>query len=170
MEKFKPFSLFEKSIVKYFEINKASALEGVLVTVSLPQLLIDIKEIHAAGSERFSIYADITRNSRRPIKIPSNMLASEFHTLFTGSNLRWEMLGLILIVAGSNAVFTSPDDPIFTLEDGSKIDRDGFIEDMIHTSNDCIDLCQVHGTVSDMLVWLLYMNLLVTSNFYGDNC
>ena len=106
----------------------------------------------------------------QPLKVPSTMLASEFHTLFTGPNLRWEIIGLVLIIAGSFAQFTSPDDPVFTLGDGRKIDKDKFIEDMIHTSNDCINLCQVHGAASDITVWLIYLNMLVTSNFYGDNC
>ncbi|KAF2652265.1 hypothetical protein K491DRAFT_719106 [Lophiostoma macrostomum CBS 122681] len=167
--KFSPFRLFEQSIVNYFETNKASALEGALVISALPQLRLDIEHLLSAKDDSFPVYAEVTRNSMQPLKVPSTMPASEFHTLFTGPNLRWEMMGLVLIVAGSNAQFTSPDDPIFTLEDGSKIDKDRFIEDMIHTSNDCIDLCQVHGAVSDIMVWLIYLNMLVTSNFYGDN-
>jgi hypothetical protein len=145
-------------------------LEGVLVISALPQLRIDVERLLSAKDDPFPLYAEITRNSMQPLKVPPTMLASEFHTLFTGANLRWEIIGLVLILAGSNAQFTSPDDPIFTLGDGTKIDKDRFIEDMIHTSNDCINLCQVHGAASDITVWLIYLNMLVTSNFYGDNC
>jgi hypothetical protein len=168
--KLSPFSLFEKSIPEHFHGNKASALEGVLVISALPQLRIDVERLLSAKDDPFPLYAEITRNSMQPLKVPPTMLASEFHTLFTGPNLRWEIVGLVLILAGSNAQFTSPDDPIFTLGDGTKIDKDRFIEDMIHTSNDCINLCQVHGAASDITVWLIYLNMLVTSNFYGDNC
>jgi hypothetical protein len=41
---------------------------------------------------------------------------------------------------------------------------------MIQASNDCITICQVHGAVNDVMVWLVYYNMLVVSNFYGDNC
>jgi hypothetical protein len=77
------------------------------------------------------------------------MLPSEFHTLFTGKNLRWEVLGLLLAIAGTNAQFTSPSDSIFTLPDGKQINKDDFVEDTMHTTNDCINLCQIHGAVND---------------------
>ncbi|PSN60516.1 hypothetical protein BS50DRAFT_579053 [Corynespora cassiicola Philippines] len=168
VSKLAPFSFFEKSIKMYFEINKASSLVGPLVMSALPQLRIDLEQL-LGTSDPYPAYAEITKNTTRPLKVPPNMMPSQFHTLFTGQNLRWETLGLILIVAGSNAQFTSPDDPIFTLETGRKMDKDNFIEDMIHVSNDCISLCQVHGAVNDVMVWLIYTNMLVTSNFYGDN-
>ncbi|KAF2185061.1 hypothetical protein K469DRAFT_726933 [Zopfia rhizophila CBS 207.26] len=169
VSKLAPFSLFEKSIKMYFSANKASALVGPLIMSALPQLRIDLEQLSVTGNDPSAAYAEITGNTARPFKVPSSMLASEFHTLFTGSNLRWETLGLILIVAGSNAQFTSPDHSVFTLESGRKIDKDEFIEDMIQTSNDCINLCQVHGAVNDLMVWMMHQNMLVTSNFYGDN-
>jgi hypothetical protein len=87
----------------------------------------------------------------------------------TGSNLRWETLGLILSIAASNAQYSSPDDPVFTLEDGSKLDKDEYTDDMIQASNDCITLCNAHGAVNDVMVWLLIGNEHVISNLYGDN-
>jgi hypothetical protein len=67
-------------------------------------------------------------------------------------------------------VCTPPDDPLFTLENGERVNKDDFIMDMIHATNDCITLCQVHGAVNDIMVWLLYNNMLIQSNWYGDNC
>ncbi|KAF2876243.1 hypothetical protein BDV95DRAFT_602247 [Massariosphaeria phaeospora] len=170
LSKLSPFSLIERLITDYFENFKfkASLLVGPLVMSALPQLRVDLEHL-AALDNPSPAYAEITKNTARPLKVPSTMLASTFHTLFTGRNLRWETLGLMLIVAGSNAQFTSPDDPMFTLDDGKKLARDEFIEDMIHASNDCISLCQVHGAVNDIMVWMIYNNMIVTSNFYGDN-
>ena len=168
--KLSPFSLFEKCTKSYFVINKASALEGPLVISALPQIREDLEQLSIAGDNLYAAFAEITRNTARPLKVPSTMTGPEFHTLYTGHNLRWETLGLMLVIAGSCAQYTSPEDPIFTLDNGERIDKDKFIEDMIHASNDCITLCQVHGAVNDIMVWLLYNNLMVTSNFYGDNC
>jgi hypothetical protein len=169
--KLNPFSLFEKSTKMYFSINKASSLEGPLVISALPQIREDLELLKSlTGDSLYAAYAEMTRNTARPLKVPATMTAPEFPTLFTGRNLRWETLGLMLVTAGSNAQYTSPEDPIFTLENGERIDKDEFIEDMIHASNDCITLCQIHGAVNDIMVWLLYGNLMVNSNFYGDNC
>ncbi|KAF2003421.1 hypothetical protein P154DRAFT_86277 [Amniculicola lignicola CBS 123094] len=169
ISKLYPFSLFERSVELYFELNKACAIVGPLVTLAMPQLRIDLERLTQTASNPYASYVEITRNTIRPLKVPSSMLASEFHTLFTGQNLRWETLGLILILAGSNAQFTPPDHPLFLLSNGQRINKEDFIEDMIHTSNACINLCQIHGAVNDIMVWLIYMNMLVTSNFYGDN-
>jgi hypothetical protein len=165
-----PFSFYEKSLMMYFEMCFASALIGPLVLSILPQLREDLRLLTAPGADVHSMYAEITKNTAKPLNVPSTMLPSEFYTLVTGSNLRWETLGLILAIAASNAQFTAPLDPIFTLEDGTKLDKDEFIEDMIQASNDCITICQVHGAVNDIMVWLVYNNMLVVSNFYGDNC
>lgn len=169
MAKLQPFDFLERSVVTYFKINKAPALIGPLVTSAFSQLRQDVQQL-ASLDDPYAAYAEITRNSARPLKVPPTMLPSEFHTLYTGQNLRWEALGLIMILAASSAQFTSPDDPMFVLDNGSRIDKDKFIEEMIHSSNDCISLCQVHGAVNDIMVWLLYNSMLVKSNFYGDNC
>ena len=165
-----PFSFYEKSLKMYFEGWHASALVGPLILSVLPQLREDLQQLKAPGSDVCHMFTELTKNTAKPLKVPSTMLPSEFHTLLTGKNLRWETLGLVLVVAASNAQFTSPMDPIFVLDDGSRLDKDAFIEDMIQAANDCITICQVHGAVNDVMVWLVYTNMLVISCFYGDNC
>ncbi|CAI6341435.1 unnamed protein product [Periconia digitata] len=169
LSKLKPFSFFARAVERFFEISQGGSLVGPLIISALPQLSQDLQRVTSGCPRSSTACADITRNTTCPFKVPSDMVASEFHTLFTGPNLRWEILGLIMILAASEAQFTSPDDSFFDLEDGSRIDKDAFIEDMIHASNDCINLCQVHGSVNDIIVWLLYTNMIVKSNFYGDN-
>lgn len=144
-----PFEFFDKSVKMYFDTQKASALIGPLVLSILPQLRQDLEQLNTVGFDEHMFYTEMTKSSARPLKVPSTMLPSEFHTLVTGKNLRWETLGLILAIAGSNAQFTSPHDPIFTLPSGEKLEKDRFIEDVIHATNDCINICQIHGAVND---------------------
>jgi hypothetical protein len=165
-----PFSFFEKSLKIYFERNLASALIGPLVLSLLPQLREDIQRLLYPGNDVYSMYTELTRNTALPLKVPSSMLPSQFHTLLTGKNLRWETLGLILVTACINAQYWPADDALFTLEDGRKVDKDRIVEDLIQATNDCITLCQVHGAVNDVMVWLVYTNMLAVSDFYGDNC
>ncbi|KAI5377871.1 hypothetical protein J4E82_003251 [Alternaria postmessia] len=164
-----PFSFFERSLDMYFAMHKDPALVGPLFLSAMPQLRKDVEQLHAAGSQVYPLYAEITRNSARPMKIPSDMRPSEFHTLFTGKNLRWDTLGLILAIAGSNAQYTSPNDPLFTLEDGKQMNREEFIEDVMHATNTCINICETHGAVNELMTCLIYINMMVVSSFYGDN-
>jgi hypothetical protein len=164
-----PFSFYEKSVTRYFKHRLSSAFVGPLIFTLIPQLRADLEQLNAPSSNLAQLYLDMTKNTAKPLITPPDMLPSEFHTLVTGKNLRWETLGLIISIAASNAQYSSPDDPMFTLEDGSKLDKDEFTEDMIQASNDCITLCQAHGAVNDIMVWLLVGNMHVISNLYGDN-
>lgn len=165
-----PFSFYERSLKMYFDSCVSSALVGPLILSFLPQMREDLKQLTFPGNDKHHMYTEITKNTAKPLKVPSNMLPSEFHTLLTGPNLRWETMGLVLVIAASNAQYTSPTDPIFTLEDGRRLDKDEFVEDMIQAANDCITLCQVHGAVNDIMVWLVYGNVHIISSSYGDNC
>ncbi|KAI1550377.1 C6 transcription factor [Pyrenophora tritici-repentis] len=170
-----PFDFFEKACKLSFEIQKATALEKAtalvapLILSALPQLRKDLELLNAASNDTYALYADMTRNTARPLKVSSDMRPCDFHTLFTGKNLRWEALGLILVIAGCKAQYTAPNDPLFTLEDGKQINRDEFIEDIMHAANTCINICQTHGAVNEIMVSLVYYDLMMVSNFYGDN-
>lgn len=147
---FTPFSFIEKCVKMYFENHIAAALIAPLIISLLPQLRNDIEQLTAAADNNaHHLYVEMTKNTARPLKVPSTMLPSEFHTLVTGKNLRWETLGLILAVTASNAQYTSPNDSIFTLADGRRLDKDRVIEDIIHATNDCINISQIHGAVND---------------------
>ncbi|KAL5122023.1 hypothetical protein ACEQ8H_000239 [Pleosporales sp. CAS-2024a] len=111
----------------------------------------------------------MTRNTAKPLKISPTMLPSEFHTTLTGEDLRWETIGLALVLTAAHAQHIHADDSLFKLRDGTKLDKNDFIEDMIQATNDCITLCQTHGAVSDLMVWLLTCNMQLISAHYGDN-
>lgn len=143
---------------------------GPLITNALPQMRRDIECVASHSDNPYPLLAEITKNSSQPLKVPPTMLPSEFHTLFTGPSLRWEAIGLMMALAASSAQFSPPDDPLFTLDNGDRVNKDNFILDMIHATNDCITLCQAHGAVNDIMVWLLFNNMLVQCNWYGDNC
>ncbi|KNG49180.1 fungal specific transcription [Stemphylium lycopersici] len=162
-------SLTPSTLEMYFETHKANAIVGPLILSALPQLRKDMDQLNLAGSDVYSLYAKMTKNTARPMKVPASMRPSEFHTLFTGKNLRWETLGLVLVLAGSQAQYTSPNDPIFTLEDGKQINRDEFIEDVVHATNTCIHICSTHGAVNEIMLCLVYVNMIVVSSFCGDN-
>lgn len=164
-----PFSMIEVSVRMYFSKMISPTVESIILMSALPQLRIDMEQLAKAGSDTIEIWAEMTRNTARSMEIPSSMRYTEYHTLYTGRNLRWEILGLMMSIAGINAQYLPAEDPLFS-QHGRKLDKEEFIQDMIHAGNECIHLCQAHGAVNDIMVWLLYYNMLVTCNFYGDNC
>ena len=83
------FTFFEKSVESYFETNSAPVIIGPLILSGLPQIRQDLEYLNAGGDDAQRFFADMTRNSQKPLQVPSTMLPSQFHTLFTGKNLRW---------------------------------------------------------------------------------
>ena len=60
--------------------------------------------------------------------------------------------------------------PHFTNENGAIIDRNTFVHEMMMASRTCVALCRQNGAVvNDILVWLLYENLIFSSMYYGDS-
>ncbi|KAF2810118.1 uncharacterized protein BDZ99DRAFT_442630 [Mytilinidion resinicola] len=161
-------TMYERALKDYFASSTATALAGPLILMALSQIRVDL-EVLSVRSKWDSICTEITENTARSLKIPPTCTPSTFHTLFTGPNLRWEIIGLVLSLAGFHAQFIPPDDPLFDLVDGRKLDKEEFIADMIQGSNSCIHVCQEYDCVNDLMIWLLYMNALLQSNFYGDN-
>lgn len=168
VSKIPPFSLLESLLRFYYKSeNLSTALDSPFLLNALPRLANDFKELSTA-EDKHALYAKITRNTARPFHVPPDIRPSEFHTLYSGENLRWETIGLVLITAAMPANFISPDDPMFTVDE-KKIDRDHFIEDMIYASDECISLCQIHGAGNDIMIWMLYHSGICISDFYGDN-
>lgn len=129
----------------------------------------DVEYIASHSEESHSLLAKVTKDSSMPLKVPPNMLLLEFHRLFTGPNLRWEALGLVMSLAASCAQRSPSNYSLFVHGKGNRVNKDELVKDMIHATNDCITLCQVHGAVNDIVVWLLYNNMLLQSNWYGYN-
>jgi hypothetical protein len=136
---------------------------------AMPQLALDFQQLRSANeSDSLTLYTNITRNTARPLKVPPDMLPSDFHKLFTGQNLRWETLGLFIVMAGQTAQFVPPDDPMF-IQNGRKINRDEFVEETLQAGDECISLCREHGAVNDIVILLVYYSMLAISDLYGDN-
>jgi hypothetical protein len=162
-------SIYENLLHRFFHSERASSLVGPLILQALPQIRIDLEGL-AVRSSWQPICAQITENTARSFKVPPTCTPSAFHSLFTGPNLRWEIIGLIFVIAGLQAQCTPPEDSVFDLGNGRRINKDDFIFQMIEGSNSCIHVCQEYDCVNDLMIWLLYQNMLLQSNYYGDNC
>lgn len=48
-------------------------------------------------------------------------------------------------------------------------DKAKFVSRLLAASNSCISICQHYNCVNDIMLWLLYMNLLLLCNVRGDS-
>lgn len=103
----------------------------------------------------------ILKNTAQPLHIPPTMSAKDFHTLCTGENLRLELIGFLLAIAGTARDFGLRSDRPYDDRDSST--KSQFIEEMVRSSTSCLIISQLISPVNDVSIWMIYENLLVTS-------
>jgi hypothetical protein len=111
----------------------------------------------------------ITRNTAtQSVKVEANMTADQFYLLFTGSNLRWEFVGLIFALAGLGASVSSRATPLLSLNGKDELNADAFAREMAAASHACIEICRQYDNVNDLVVWLNYTYFVLASNIMGE--
>ncbi|KAH7141179.1 hypothetical protein B0J13DRAFT_676183 [Dactylonectria estremocensis] len=80
-------------------------------------------------------------------------LADLFIEICTGENPRWQVIGLLAVVAGLCAACLSPSDVLFV---NNKVVVSDFVNEMVEISRACIAICRTCNAMNDLFVWLLH--------------
>lgn len=122
--------------------------------------IVEQESSAAGGIKNDVLSAKISQNTLSPLIIPTSITAREFHSLFTGQNLRWEFIGFLFACAGRLALAKPATSSIFVNANGEVVYRDRFCHEMMMASRTCVALCRHNGAVvNDLLIWLLYENV-----------
>lgn len=109
------------------------------------------------------------RNSVLPLVTPAGCTPEQFPHLFTGANIRWETIGILVTTAGMYCTLTPPGDPLLSFCGPRQEDRRPFIRALMDASNACLRHCGDHLLLSDPGFWLTYRNCLFVSQVLGDS-
>jgi chromatin structure-remodeling complex subunit RSC3/30 len=93
---------------------------------------------------------------------------SEYHTLFTGGNLRWEVLALLFVTAGLSAILLGPTDPLLAFVGQQPSKKQAFIHQMSELGSSCLSFCTDVGHLNDFGIWVLHEHSLLVSQILGD--
>lgn len=152
----RPFSIFEVLVDHQLLRNQVFSIASSLVLGALPHVKSFIERENMSDN---ALAQKITENTLHPLVVPSSMTASEFHTLFTGQNLRWEFVGFLFACAGRSALVEPSKDGTFLDCSLEIVDRAAFVHQLMMASRTCVALCRQNGAVvNDILIWLLYEN------------
>ena len=151
----------------YFLNSQVFTVAAPLISGSLPHVKVVLDQ-GSGDSEDLSRM--ITENTLRPLIVPASMTAANFHTVFTGPNLRWEFVGFLFACAGPSAMTKQANSSPFVKKDGRGVDSKAFVHEIMMASRTYVALCRQNGAaVNDTLIWLLYENLLFSTMHYGDS-
>ncbi|KAI1654036.1 hypothetical protein F4813DRAFT_382961 [Daldinia decipiens] len=107
----------------------------------------------------------IWRNTQTPVIFNQNMTAKHWARSATGPSIRWEVIGLIAVVAGQSANTPEP------FGRGSKKHNSAhssFARQMNEIAEACLNFCRDCGALGDMFTWLLMENYSLTAKIKGE--
>lgn len=93
---------------------------------------------------------------------------SEYHTLFTGENVRWEALALLFTTAGLSAILLDTSDPLLAFVGQHSSDKQEFVHRMVDLGGSCLSFCTDIGHLNDFGIWVLHEHALLVSQILGD--
>lgn len=111
------------------------------------------------------LVSTVLENSSKPLDISPTIQAQDFYTLVTGDNLRLEVIGYLLSTAGKACYFGL--EPYTMGSDADRSIKSQFIKEMLRSSTMCLILCTLITPVNDIMLWLLFDNLVLTSIMSG---
>ncbi|KAI1149643.1 hypothetical protein F4825DRAFT_429741 [Nemania diffusa] len=114
--------------------------------------------------EASNLASKILSASSKPLKILSSVEAVDFPKQFTLSNLRLEIVGVLLTVAGLAAFKLPANDTLFSTDPLSKPERHLFASTILSISDELINLCSKNFELNDIMIWLRSENLTLTMN------
>ncbi|KAI8959267.1 hypothetical protein F5Y11DRAFT_359360 [Daldinia sp. FL1419] len=107
----------------------------------------------------------IWRNTQTPIAFKENTTAKQWARSATGPSIRWEVIGLIAVVAGQSANTPEP------FGRGSKKHNSAhssFARQMNEIADACLNFCRDCGALGDTFTWLLMENYSLTAKIKGE--
>lgn len=158
------FGPFRTLLETYWKVCEPSVILAPLIMEALPSVQATLGNNLDDGS----LEKRLVENTSRPFRVPTSITASNFHSLYTGENLRWEFLGTLFAMAGLAAQLTCSQHPTCS-PNNANTNKSQLITCALEASNRCIAICQNYNCVNDIMLWLLSTNLLLLCNVRGDS-
>ncbi|KAL2868408.1 putative C6 transcription factor [Aspergillus lucknowensis] len=114
------------------------------------------------------LVSQIFRSSAHPLTSHSSMTVEEYCGMFTGKNLRWEAVGIVLATSGIAMMSTADTDPDFSRVAPDAQARDMLRAQVIEASNICLGFCDTPASVNELLGFYQYNDMLLRTQYYGD--
>lgn len=164
------FSIFEALAHEFYEVSQAAMIPSPFVRNAF-------KPIRKLGEEYLlkrqsdiqvqRLASKIVENTAKSFHIPSSTEGCDFHKLYTGDNTRLEILGIIFSIAGRSTYF-GLGSGLFLNNDEPR-SRAQFAQKMFLASDITLQVCKMLTPTNDLLVWLVYENMLLASMIHGDS-
>lgn len=145
--------LFEEWMGKGLEIHVGS----LLVRPFLDSIASVMSEGALALSRR------LFHTTKAPTDVDGTASLQDFADKYTGRNLRWETVGLILALAGNAVSKLRAPHAVYRTEQ----ERNTLGRNLLHASNKCASFCESLDILNDVQIIFLYESFLLHSVYFG---
>ncbi|KAJ6782120.1 hypothetical protein PWT90_06661 [Aphanocladium album] len=167
------FPATAECIYQYLDLSFTSMVPPHLIKACVASLEEIIIEPSRAQSDEArdvhlrQIVLKLFENTSQPLEFFTSIPAEEYHTLFTGPNIRWEVVGFVLCVLGVALKYD-----INKRHMSSTRFRNTNNSHLVHQIADavefCISVCHRYNCVNHQALWLLHGGACLQSLIHGD--
>ena len=151
-----------KIVEKYYHVSQIVIAPLVTMRRAIDCILKTLKDEYKSEEQRQSLAETIFAQTFIPMVVEESTTAENFHELFTGAKLRWEIIGLILVYFAMGYLIADSEQHLPSTE------RQKLSLEITHASNLCVSFCDRAESVNDLLVWLVHANGILLTFQYGD--
>ncbi|KAF2733558.1 hypothetical protein EJ04DRAFT_513067 [Polyplosphaeria fusca] len=156
-----------EAVVTYYTHCQAGVVAGPLVIQAVKALAQTVDKYNLTNtSPAPELVSKVLENTGKPLHIPPDITADDFHTLFTGDNLRLEILSQLLATAG-RAVMFGLSLHVEWSESFRRTFTSKFIDEMLRNSTTCLVLCTLTAPVHDITIWMFHESTLFCQSICG---
>ena len=161
---------FKTLITRYYETSAVATIPASFILLALPTNTDTLKELWSEDDQlNMATARQILKRTATRLVVPPSILARQFHTLYTGHNLRLEIIGIIFSLAGLASFCLPPYDPVFATQSYPGFNQKDFALEMSDLSDVCIGICRRSNAISDLFTSLLYEDLVHLTMRHGDS-
>ena len=107
-------------------------------------------------------------NTSNEFVIQSTTKMQDLPEMFTGDSLRWDIVGLMLTVAGLSAIAMEFVNVDFENDKFRNLDWKDIARKFLRAGDQCIAFCEAVDSLNDITVWLIMMNFILHTQVEGD--
>lgn len=162
--------LYEKLNQRLFDICDGIVVGQPIFRLWIDEMWAEFGQILTEGKpeQLRSLSELVWRNTRQTMQVHGQMTAREWAKSASGKHLRWEIVGLILSMAGLVAANLSNWDEIFNSLHAQYIDRATFAERMRKSSEFCLCFCYESEVLNDIYICFMFKDLVLVECLKGD--
>ncbi|KAL4909620.1 hypothetical protein BDW74DRAFT_165059 [Aspergillus multicolor] len=132
-------SIIEQLVYAFYGVTQSAVLPTAIAFSFMAEIRGYIKK-NETTQTLIEETTQILESTAQILQVPSGIIRNDFHTLFSGNQMRLEIIGIIYAIARQ-----------------------------VPASETAVQVCRMLTPVSDLTAWMLYENWLLSCMFHGDS-